>query len=218
LAIRQARPETTTFKTTDQLRAGREGFHCVDTIAAEVVDDTGLAANAGNNAAILDHRHIVARTGFTADQAVIPADILLGEGGIETLGRRLEVIHAIPGQRVADKALVEFLTVIDEHRGGRISILDNLAFHAGEQRHRKAAGQRHAGAELATSGLGTIDGAAVLIADAVIDVHAGRHLETHETGLGEREVKRAAGLRGADGSTQILTTTQEIALGKRDFA
>src|SRR5690606_1185522 len=77
LAIRQARPETTTFKAADQLRAGREGFNRMHAIAAEVIDDTGLAADAGNDTAVLDHRDIVAGTCFAADQAVIPADILL---------------------------------------------------------------------------------------------------------------------------------------------
>ncbi|MNL79518.1 hypothetical protein D3C87_2061460 [compost metagenome] len=86
----------------------------MDAIAAHIVDNTGLATQAGDNAAILDHRHEVARLGFGADQVVIPADILLREGRQQAFGRLLVVVERVVAQRIADKALVELLAIGNE--------------------------------------------------------------------------------------------------------
>jgi hypothetical protein len=83
----------------------------VDRAAVHRVDDAGLTTDAGHDAAIGNERHEVAGTGLGAEQVVIPADILLGERGVETLGRIFDVIDTVPGQAIADEGLVEFLTV-----------------------------------------------------------------------------------------------------------
>src|SRR5690606_19299329 len=82
----EARTEATTFETANELRAWRKGFHGMDGAAIEAVDHPGLAANAGHDARVLDERHEIARAGLGPEQVVIPADILLAEGGVDAFG------------------------------------------------------------------------------------------------------------------------------------
>src|SRR5690606_9240026 len=106
-----------------------------------------------------------------------------GEGGIETFGRLLDVVNAVPGQGVADKGFVEFLTIRHKRRIGRVVVLDDLAFIAAEEGGVERAGDRHAEAQLATSRLRTVERGCGFVTDTVIGIKTSRHLETHEAGL-----------------------------------
>ena len=184
------------------------------------VDDTSLTANAGHDAAVVEERHEVACARLGLQQVVVPTDILLGERRIETLGRVLDAIDAIPDQVVTDECLVEFLLVGNQRRPILRIVLgigDDLALVTSEEPSIQRAGDRNAQAHLAASHLRTVEGRGGLVVDAVIGVDASRNLHAHEARFGEREIEGTAGLRRADGGTQVLATPEEIALGERHF-
>src|SRR5688500_17320002 len=82
-----------------------EGLGCGDD-TAEGVHDTRLPANAADNSRVFEKRHEIARLRLRLQQVVVNPKILLAEGRIEPLGRRLGVVQAVEDQRVADPCLI----------------------------------------------------------------------------------------------------------------
>src|SRR5688572_1709054 len=120
---------------------------------AEVVDHTSRTANAGPDAGVLKNRQVVTGTGFRLDEVVVPTDILLREGGIETFSRLLRIVETVVGQRVANPGLVQRLAISDQKRIGRIVIDDVLLLEAGEEAGRDVRGDRYTETELTADGV-----------------------------------------------------------------
>src|SRR5690606_8966410 len=101
----EARAEATALEAANEAGAEAKRLHGMHRAAVEAIDDARLPLDAGDDAAVVEKRHEIARPRFGAQQvvggaAIVQAGILLAEGGVEPFGRILDVVDAVPGQRI----------------------------------------------------------------------------------------------------------------------